>query len=52
MLPEFNNVSIFTETKHNLSIGQMIDVASDLHIDQWDTKYKIKHPCGKVKINH
>ncbi len=24
------------------------DIVSDLHIDQWEPKFKIKHPCGKV----
>ena len=28
-----------------------IDVVSDLHIDQWDKKYNIKHTCGEIKNN-
>ena len=26
-----------------------IDICSDLHIDQWSSKYKIKYPCGEKK---
>lgn len=25
------------------------DICSDLHIDQWDTSYNVKNPCGIVK---
>ena len=28
-----------------------VDIVSDLHLEQWDPKYTIKHSCGKVK-NH
>ena len=26
-----------------------IDICSDLHIEQWSSKYKVKYPCGEIK---
>ena len=31
--------------------GTLIDVVSDLHIDQWSPNYNNKYPCGKIS-NH
>ena len=32
----------------NILHKQKIDIVSDLHIDQWSSKYTSKYPCGKV----
>lgn len=39
----FNNL-VFTNKQNN-----QFDIVSDLHIDQWSTKYKNLYPCGEIK---
>lgn len=45
----FKTINIFTETDKELSIDNSLDISSDLHIDQWDKKYKMSYPCGQIK---
>jgi hypothetical protein len=47
----FKKIDIFTEQNKGLSLDNSLDISSDLHIDQWDKRYKMAYPCGKVKTS-